>query len=217
MKLIIGLTGNKGSGKSTTFGLIQELVSEAKEITLADRLKQASAKAFNIPRAAFDDPKVKEKDLESPVCFNEENTKIIIEYFKVPYDFEKHVKPHIGKILRTPRQIAQYVGTEVLRNIDTEIHCKGSVLDLPEKGLFTVTDIRFPNEFDFFKSLPETKFYPCYVSNRTAEAIAGNDPHISEKYIPELARKSRVLDNNGSFSDLKRQLVVELALVLLLR
>lgn len=209
MKILVCLTGNKGSGKTTTLGIFQELFKETREITFAARLKDACAKVFNIPRDHLDDPRFKEKDLQEPAYFDTAKTQALIEYFNVPYDHEKHVKPHVGKILHTPRQIAQYVGTEVLRNVDSEIHCKGAFIDLPENGLFCITDCRFPNEYDFCKAKEQEgfKFYPLYISNRVAEAAASKDTHVSEKYIPEIARKSRLIDNNGSMSDLRKQIV----------
>lgn len=206
MRTIIGLTGVKGSGKTTSFGILKTILPELQEITLANRLKQASAEVFGIPRLDFDDPKVKEKELETPVRFDTPSVEALIRHFGVEPDFEKHVRPHLGKVLHTPRQIAQYVGTEVLRNVDEQIHCKGSVLGLPESGLFVVTDMRFWNEYHFFALNPEVKFVPVYIANRTAEAKASGDTHVSEKYVLEIAKECYQVDNNGDFQNLTEEL-----------
>lgn len=210
MKTIIGLTGAKGSGKTTSFTIFTQVLPTIQEITLANRLKNASAHVFNIPRQDFDDPRVKEKELESPVTFNAQNTKAIIEFFGMTPDYDKHIRPHIGKVLHTPRQIAQYVGTEVCRNVDEQIHCKGAVLGLPENGVFVVTDMRFWNEFHFFNDNPAVRFIPLYVSNSVAEAKAAGDAHVSEKYVLEIGKKCRTIDNNGDMAALRDQLITVL-------
>lgn len=211
MRTIIGLTGAKGAGKSTSFGLLMEMIPGLQEITLANRLKNASSEALGIPRDDFDNPKVKEKELDTPVCFTQEQVRAIIQYFGETPDFDRHVRQHIGKILHTPRQVAQYVGTEVLRNVDEQIHCKGSVLGLPETGIFVVTDMRFWNEYHFFAENPEVRFIPVYIANSVAESKAALDSHVSEKYVLEIARKCEQIDNNGSFQALRDQLQVIVA------
>jgi len=206
-RTIIGLTGAKGSGKTTTFGIIQAEFPTVQEITLANRLKNASAEVFGIPRSHFDDPAVKEKEMAQPVVLDEKNVRALIEFFGEQADFEKHIRPHMKKVLHTPRQVAQYVGTEVLRNVDEQIHCKGSVLGLPETGIFVVTDMRFWNEFDFFNDNPNVDFHPLYISNNHAEAKAAGDNHPSERYVLEIAKKCKRIDNNGSFQALTDQIL----------
>ncbi len=205
-RTILGLTGSKGAGKTTAFGIIKEFRPEVLEITLANKLKNASAEVFGIPRADFDNPAVKEKELDTPVTFDAENVTALIEFFKITPDFDKHVRQHIGKVLLTPREIAQYVGTEVLRNVNEDIHCLGATQDLPENGLFCITDLRFWSEFFYFKNNQEISFVPVYISNRAAEAKAALDSHVSEKYVLEIAKKCVRVDNNGSLLELRRQL-----------
>lgn len=206
-RTIIGLTGAKGGGKTTSFGIIQAEFPTVQEITLANRLKNASAEVLGILRSHFDDPAVKEKEMATPVTLNEENVTKIIEFFDYKADFELHVRPHMNKVLHTPRQVAQYVGTEILRNVDEQIHCKGAVLGLPEDGIFVVTDMRFWNEFNFFNDNPDVDFYPLYISNNHAEAKAAGDNHPSERYVLEIAKRCQRIDNNGSLAALQEQLL----------
>lgn len=211
MRKIIGLTGVKGSGKTTAFGILQELAAQAglgtvTEITLANRLKVACSLAFDIPRDHFDNPAVKEKELASPVYLDDENLLKVLSHFRATYDYDKHIRPHVGKVLHSPRKVAQYIGTEVLRAVDEWIHCNGAVQDLPQDGLFVVTDMRFWNEFNFFADNKEIEFYPVYVANSKAETLAGTDSHASEKYVLEIAQRCQRIDNNGSLAELKAQL-----------
>lgn len=202
MRVAIGFTGVKQAGKTTSFNYLKELYGSSiaiKEIAFADRLKNTCAEVFSVPREDFDNPDTKEKALASPVAISEQD---VIKFFSAfgikEFSFDKHVKAHIGVVLETPRKIAQYVGTEVLRNVDKEIHCKGATMDLPSSGVFVFTDMRFPNEFDYLASVFGENFFPFYIDNKRAESVASLDPHPSEKFILDIAKKCQAINNNGT-------------------
>lgn len=198
MRHFICLTGVKQAGKSTLARVARELNANVVELAIADKLKNACAKVFNVPRSHFDLSEFKEKDLDTYAYLDPENVAGVIREFGVEPDYEKHVRPHLGVILETPRRIAQYFGTEVLRSIDDRIHCLGTLHGLPEEGTFIVTDMRFPNEYEFFSgqtALVDT----IYVHNARAEALSAKDAHISEKFIKEIGAKCHFrLANNDT-------------------
>lgn len=207
MRVFMGFTGVKQAGKTTAFKFIQEQFPFVQEIALADKLKNECSAVFGIPRNHFDASNLKEKELEQPVYLDENNVAAVIERFGLQYDFDKNVRPHMGTILHTPRQVAQYIGTEVLRSLDSDVHCKGPILDLPESGFFVVTDMRFPNEYEFFQKNYSDTFFPFYINNYAAEAKAAQDSHASEKHILNIAKKCERIDNNGGLEDLRRQII----------
>lgn len=202
--MIVAFTGVKGSGKTTATGFLTELNSQFKEITLAKRLKDASSIALGVDRNAFDDPAVKEKELDMPVQLDEKNVKQIFDVFQVKPDYDKHIRPHIGMVFHTPRRIAQYVGTEVLRGFDENIHCEGAVLDVTENGLYVVTDMRFTGEYEFFKNRYSNSFHPFYIQNFLAEKKVDNHP--SELQVFEVAKKCQKITNNGTLNDLREKI-----------
>ena len=212
--MFIGFTGVKRAGKTTAFTFIKDKYPEVREIALADKLKSASATIFGIPKSAFDAVNLKERELDVPVYLTSEAVSDLISYFGVTPDFEKHVRPHLNQILYTPRQIAQYVGTEILRNVDYDIHCKSVTSDLPEDGIFIVTDMRFPNEYDFFSLRYERDFYPYYICNNRAELGSRDDTHASEKHVFDIVKKCHQIDNNGSLEDLRKNVLKEFESVL---
>jgi hypothetical protein len=203
MDIVIGLIGAKGAGKTTAFNAIKSLF-DVQEITLAAKLKDVCAKAFNIPRDWFDSHDFKEKDLEDPVFLNRENLTVVWTSYGVKdvtgEFYDKFIRPHVGKILYTPRQVAQYIGTEVLRSYEPDIHCLEAARAV-EKQVGVVTDMRFPNEFDFFAK-NYVKFYPIYISNVGAEVAAGKDTHASEAHLKDLARRAfKAIPNNSSIRE----------------
>jgi hypothetical protein len=109
----------------------------------------------------------------------------------------------VGKVLHSPRQIAQYVGTEVLRTYEPDIHCLAAA-NAVTKRVGVVTDMRFPNEYSFFKER-YPKFYPVYIENMAAEIAASKDTHPSEAYLKELAKKAPFkISNNSSLAEFQK-------------
>jgi hypothetical protein len=207
MKYVIALAGVKTSGKTTSFNYLKEFLPEIQEITLAKKLKDVAAAVTGVDRDSFDNQATKEKELETLVCLSADQVYAIYAgfgYGKDKIDYDKNVRPHIGQVLDTPRRIAQYVGTEILRSVESDIHCRQAVEGIPEQGVFVVTDMRFVNEFTYFKERLGDNFFPLYISNRVAELHV--DSHPSEKQVLEVAKNCRKIDNNGSLQELRSQL-----------
>lgn len=199
MDIVIGLIGAKGAGKTTAYEVIQAEL-DVQEITLAAKLKDVSAEVTGIDRNWFDSHRFKEVDLNDPVFLTAPLLEKIWQLYgvgtKAPGFFDKFVRPHVGQLLHTPRQIAQYVGTEVLRAYEPDIHCLEAAKAIT-KTIGVVTDMRFPNEYDFFrKNYP--RFHTLYIQNNGAEIHAGKDTHASEAYLKDLARKADVTVINDS-------------------
>ncbi len=224
MDMVIGLIGAKGAGKTTAFEVIKEL-GDVQEITLASKLKDVCSQVFNIPRFHFDSHKYKEKELANPVYLD---ATAVMDLF-AEYDinpgkmegasegtvrafYDEYVRPHVGKVLHTPRQVAQYVGTEVLRAYKDDIHCTAAVAGV-SKSVGVVTDLRFPNEMAFFSSR-YPNFIPVYIANMKAEIAAGSDTHASEAHLKDLAAQADFkITNNDSiqlFEAAVRQVMEEI-------
>jgi len=207
MQVFIGFTGVKQAGKTTAFEFIKAKYPQVVEIPLASRLKDVCAEVFEIPRNYFDDQAFKEVELDQPAYLTSERVEALIIKFGFTPDFDAHIRSHIGVVLGTPRKIAQYVGTEILRNVDTNVHCRGCVMDLPQDGIFIVPDMRFPNEYSFFADTYGANFFPFYIANIKAEANAGMDPHPSEKYVLDIAKNCTKIDNNNNLESLNKLIV----------
>ena len=202
-KTIITLVGVKRSGKSTTFNYLKEIFPSVTEITLANKLKNVCSEVFNVPRSAFDDDR-KEQPLDKAVQLYPAHVVDICAKFDINNLSEGEINPHVGVILPTPRRIAQFVGTEILRSFGANIHCEHAVKDLSDNCFGVVTDCRFWNEFNYFKD-NSYYFIPIYVDNKKAEEKAQGDNHASERDVLDIAKQCLfTLDNNGTLEDLAR-------------
>ena len=188
MKLCIGLIGAKGAGKTSAFEAISEEDTSVGEVTLAKKLKDVCATVSGVPRGHFDSHQFKESELGSPLFLNSNIVTDIYASYDLTIDYDTHIRPHIGKILYTPRQIAQYVGTEVLRAVESDIHCRVAA-ESTKTPIGVITDIRFPDEFEYFKGHAK-RFIPIYIKNTQAELTASGDTHASEQHLTALAKMS---------------------------
>lgn len=207
MKVIIGLVGVKTSGKSTVAGIIKDILKDdVVESALADKLKAVSSEVFGVPRFAFDSQLLKERQLIYPRTLGRNEIESVLSMFGVaPTDelMNKYSKV-MDMELNSPRQIAQIVGTEILRNAgDEDIHCKN--VNLSDK-ITIISDIRFPNEFDYFKNLENTSFIPLYIQRDEAESKITPDSHASETSIFTFCEKCLKINNNRDLESLKKQI-----------
>jgi len=213
MSYIIGLAGVKTSGKSTVTEMIKRVIAErnpnisVEEAALANKLKEVSAEVFNIPRENFDRQDLKEVNFESgPKILTMGKINDVLHSFNVDVtqDLLNSYLDITGMELESPRKVAQIVGTQVLRATGNEdIHCENVNLNLT--GVTIISDIRFPNEFEYFNSHKEWKsgFLPIYIKRDEAEALVTEDSHESETSVFKFSDKCVELPNNGSLEDLE--------------
>ena len=210
MRTVIGIAGVKTSGKSTVTKMIQEQLEGATESALAGKLKDVSAEVFGITRDQLDLQELKEVPFEKTKSLEMQDIVEVCNKFNVNLTQELlgYYDKLIGTALQTPRRIAQIVGTEILRATgDEDIHCKNMPLN-PNPELPTiVSDLRFPNEFDYFKNNPDINFVALYLNREEAEKHVTKDSHPSETSVFLFSDKCIRVDNNGSLEFTRDQVI----------
>lgn len=205
MKTLIAFCGAKESGKSTSAEIFKSIATSSgkkvNEVAFAGHLKETCAKVFNIEMKYFLDTKLKETELDSYIRLTKEYIEEIFNQFDIQqYDYDKHVRPHMGQVFDTPRRLLQYIGTELLHPLDKLIHVNITLKKIDPTAITLVTDLRFPQEFDGLIDKPE--FLPVYVDNKRAENAAASDSHASEKGWQTFKHRCVVLDNNLTLHEL---------------
>lgn len=208
-KTVIGLAGVKTSGKSTVANIIKKHLKEVNESALADKLKNVSADVFLISRNYFDDQDKKEVPLEEPRILTVADILKIVEMFgatsKITPEIREKYHELAGMVLDTPRKIAQIVGTEILRLLGTDIHCEN--VKVFDSGVTIISDLRFPNEFDYFMNSKEVNFIPLYLQRQLAESQVTPQSHSSETSVFLFNKKCIQIDNNNSLESTESQVL----------
>lgn len=195
-KVIISLVGVKRSGKSTAAMLLQDMLPDANNIAIADKLKRVCSAAFDLDLIHFNSQELKEEPLIYPLNLKMEGLSTILEEFKLSNSKEimvssKDILELATMRMRTPRQILQNVGMFVRDVFGKKIHMNHLNLS---SDITIISDVRFKNEFDYLDKLKGYTHIPLYIENKSAEAV--KDLHISEKDYLKFRAKCIRLDNN---------------------
>lgn len=142
---VIGLTGQKGHGKTLLATAILSLDSDFKTVAFADRLKQATCSIFNLSDKFLHHPEFKERPFGVPI--------ILDEYIE---QMEKELGLSIvprGKTAHSPRELLQQFGTEYVRSVDSDYWVKSTMQSVRDNARDVVlSDVRFANEADAIRN-----------------------------------------------------------------
>lgn len=176
--MIIAFVGKARSGKDTAANYLREKgIIEEKE-QLARWLKVTCAELFDLPLALLEGLQGdREAPLAEPKIFTAEQFMKIREQVHPTYNLLKAL-PLVGKTLRTPREILQFIGADVVRQLDPDFHIKSLAQRIDPKKVTAVTDVRFPNEL---LGLKKRGAYLVYVSRPTVKLVGSAGGHISER------------------------------------
>jgi hypothetical protein len=209
--MLIGLIGVKGSGKDAVADIIQKHM-DVNRMAFADKIKIVCAREFKLDKKFFHDQSLKEVELKLPEALGFVRSFEILESFGInPSLFTIDQINYTGvlaqRIMTTPREIMQVVGTELLRYMDSEVHINTIELD-KLAGNTIITDVRMPNELKHLTNYSgDVKL--LYIQRDSAEAKVNEHSHESEKNVFTIRDKCVKVDNNGSLEDLE-ELVVNL-------
>ena len=146
---IVGFTGTAGSGKDTAATVL--IKKGWVRYGFADAVKDFCASKLFLDHKLFYDIELKDKPFDIPFPLTKSRTLDIIKDLGGSSKDLAEV-PSV-KTFNTPREILQYVGTDIGRNLIGENVWIDyfQKMDKPEK--MVVTDVRFPNEVDAIQQL----------------------------------------------------------------
>jgi hypothetical protein len=143
--MIISISGRKSSGKTI---LANEVVKRGfKKISFADKLKKVTAEVLSCSVEDLCHPILKEEKLNKPINWLEIKIKLeSILNTKINKDIE-------NKTLYNRRDALQFIGTEVLREVDPEFHINSLKEQIEPDKNYVLDDTRFLNELKILDSL----------------------------------------------------------------
>lgn len=199
---VIGLTGFAKSGKSTAAEILKSLGGE--EVAFAKHLKDVCSVALDIERDHLDNQAYKELLFANPIILDKHSIADILTMFEIPARFfAMNIIAHAGVKLVSPRHAAQYVGTEILRAIDSNIHINMAfkMASASSAPFFICSDMRFDNELT---AVQQNEGLSIGISRKKATPADLENLHGSEKEIPALISQCDVkVENEGTIEDLQ--------------
>lgn len=207
------LLGLKKSGKTTAFEIIRKNLEKkglrVKEIMLALTIKRALAEAMGFPvEWLLGDHPMKEKAFEMPFRVDERFIEILAEHFDLEREEAlKKLSKHLGAEIKSPRHAMQYAATEMLRDYEYDIHCIiTKKRQMKDGDVYVVTDVRFPNEFEYFGGSAQNALHIKRESTWQAalKELEAGTLHESEAHtLTDLHKKCRQIENNASIGELE--------------
>jgi energy-coupling factor transporter ATP-binding protein EcfA2 len=187
---IIAIIGQRGSGKSFLCKRLMEVLPNSTKMSFADGLKLLAQAHYSVTRETMDSLTFKETPY--PTILNPIDVTSCQQIFGVTIP-----ERHLYTDFTSPRHFMQYVGTEILRNIDPDIHIKRMVKEISnsKSDFVLIDDCRFQNEFNLLSGYD---FVSAYLEHPNPIQNQGS-LHPSESYTPQLVSQCRV---QGTRSDL---------------
>ncbi|QIW90261.1 deoxynucleotide monophosphate kinase [Vibrio phage V05] len=208
--MIIGINGQKRSGKDTVAQAIQDIHSDNAYIyKFADPIKEGlyiGLKEYGYEYADIDGQN--NFDREVPTFTLDEAIELVLtccEYANVDADYDYvyyTLLPHTK--LFSIRDLLQMTGTDVARSLDDQHwinYARNKYNELVFKNpdlVFIITDVRFQNELELVQELGGTMLQV----NREG-SLASN--HVSDTELGFIEGAIQI-DNNGSLEELHEQI-----------
>lgn len=138
MKFILGVSGRKGSGKSAISSILVQ--KGFVRVSFADFLKETIAELYNLKIEHFYDPVAKERAFEQPLIWGASEHQRLVEITgeTIPFGGPRSIS--------SIRDAMQFIGTDVLRKNNPNIHVERTRQKIEGLDLCYVDDVRFPNE-----------------------------------------------------------------------
>lgn len=178
--MIIGLSGPKGSGKSTASAVFIKKGFEI--ISFSNSLKNLCHEVFNLPLELFLDPSKKEVTFATPVTLtNDIIIRLLTKASNTCLYIPAHIQAKAIKLcarpsFKTPRELLQFVGSDLFRDlVNLDYWTKTWEAKIKPNKDYICDDVRFGNE----SSLIQNK-YKGKVIKINRLGLESKDAHQSE-------------------------------------
>ena len=178
--MLIAISGRARSGKDTIANVLIKNFG-FKRVAFADKLKEICSDVFDLPLNMFHRDEFKDRAFEEPIIIDVGHVKNLVkrleEYTSINNEaYEALLSQGCDKVLLSPREILQFVGTDLCRNCVKDsiwLDIFNSILKNTD-GHIVCTDARFTNERNLIKSFGGMNMLVVRPN------LVGLDSHISE-------------------------------------
>ena len=191
---IIGFSGRMGSGKGVLASVCEK--HGYKRLSFATPLKKLCAKILSITL----DELIKFKNNGQPInlMIDDNICKLIADETGLSFD---KIKIACGdkKIIATVREMLQFIGTDVIRQIDENWHVRAITEMINHNEKYVIDDIRFPNELAALNHMNATCWYVVRPT------IIRLTHHPAEESLKWHMFGNKVIVNDSSLENLEKR------------
>lgn len=147
--MILGLSGKALSGKDTVADYLLDNYNWTRKTGFATNLKVACMEIFDLTEFQSFEQAGKSARLEKVRIVTEEVLCSIIDWMQKTHDVnldDKDYSSLLGKELYTPREIQQFVGTDIMRFYSPDYHMEVVFRSIDKNENVIIKDVRFKNE-----------------------------------------------------------------------
>jgi len=181
--MLVAFGYKAGVGKDTAANY---LVSKYgwKQLSFASTLKEGCKELFGLTDYDVYHELGKHTVLSSPIEYTTNTHSKELDWMLseiptiTPIDLPSSI---FGTILTTPRDLLQFIGTEIIRAVYPSFHIDTCLAKVKENNNYVISDLRFPNEA---KVVAEEGGY-CVRIESTTSAPSKNQKHSSETAMDE--------------------------------
>lgn len=185
MSNIIGFCGRKGSGKTELAKICEEF--GYKRLYFAEPIKRIISSLLS---CTIDELNML-KTVNKKYTFGTVDIAFIAKETDIPIDYLNSKLKNV--VFNNVREIMQYLGTDVIRDYDTDWHVKKVREQIKEGEKYVIDDVRFPNEAAMVNDLGGDLWF---VTRPTFEGLSNHESEnsISWQEIDSIIVNDKSLD-----------------------
>jgi hypothetical protein len=196
--MIVGLAGRKSTGKSTISNIL--LNKGFRKASFAAPLKEYVAKLYNWDVGLLNSQEGKEELLPLPVVWNQD----VADRLSDIIGGGIKIIVREARTFSTRREALQYIGTDVLREIDVNFHVNEFKKKYSDGRNYVCDDLRFPNELEALTDMGSVCMYLMrpYCSDYSNHASESSLKRTDFKYVFLNDQSERdMIERMGDFFD----------------
>ena len=156
MNFVLGISGRAGVGKDAAADFLVASGWTGK-LAFANNLKRMCMKVFDLTEYDVFDQVGKSTPIPGNIKFNHDHCTAILTWMQKTHGENLISKIKLaglvdmfGTLLSTPRDVLQFVGTDVCRFLIPTYHLDVVGMEIAKSpGKWVISDVRFPNEAEF--------------------------------------------------------------------
>ena len=206
MGFVLGINGPAGAGKDTIGEYLINHHGWTGKHAFARNLKNMVREIFHLSEEDVSSQEGKRRTLITPEIFTKEKFSSVLAWMYRTHQNAnttrsqvKSVADLVGTKLHTPRQIIQFIGTDVCRALIPTYHVDILGKDVSKPGNWVVTDVRFENEADFIVNSLAGKVLKVALLDIPDEDMR---KHASENSLESWSGFTKIIINDKQGLDL---------------